>query len=41
VRCIFRPAGLPHRALHFSTGDHKIRPTLQAAGDRASIRQRH
>jgi magnesium transporter len=22
VRCIFRPAGLPHRALHFSTGVH-------------------
>jgi hypothetical protein len=22
VRCIFRPAGLPRRALHFSTGVH-------------------
>jgi hypothetical protein len=27
VRCIFRPAGLPRRALHFSTGVH-TRPSL-------------
>ena len=23
MRCIFRPAGLPRRALHFSTGVHR------------------
>jgi len=30
VRCIFRPAGLPRRALHFSTGVHT---PLQDFGD--------
>jgi hypothetical protein len=29
VRCIFRPTGLPRRALHFSTGVHN--PAIEAA----------
>jgi hypothetical protein len=32
VRCIFRPAGLPRRALHFSTGVHTSTLAMLAAG---------
>jgi hypothetical protein len=32
VRCIFRPTGLPRRALHFSTGVHSFRDLADRLG---------